>query len=119
MLLHLQEGPFLKSKGKAGCGTRIAVLTWRSLLIMSREWKYYWLRLILCMLLTLCVGTVFSGLGHSLSSVVVSFLNSCLIYYLGTIFMKYNICACCKYLQILMIALVEHLLVLGMLFLIV
>ncbi|XP_023916477.1 ABC transporter G family member 3 isoform X1 [Quercus suber] len=65
-----KEGPFLKSKGKAGSGTRIAVLTWRSLLIMSREWKYYWLRLILCMLLTLCVGTVFSGLGHSLSSVV-------------------------------------------------
>lgn len=64
-----KEGPTLKSKGKASCGTRIAVLTWRSLLIMSREWKYYWLRLILCMLLTLCVGTVFSGLKHSLSSV--------------------------------------------------
>lgn len=71
----LQEGPALKSKGKASCGTRIAVLTWRSLLIMSREWKYYWLRLILCMLLTLCVGTVFSGLGHSLSSVGVSSLK--------------------------------------------
>ncbi|KAK6234639.1 hypothetical protein SCA6_009976 [Theobroma cacao] len=64
------EGPLLKSKGKASDATRIAVLTWRSLLIMSREWKYYWLRLILYMLLTLCVGTVFSGLGHSLSSVV-------------------------------------------------
>lgn len=65
-----KEGPFLKSKGKASSATRVAVLTWRSLLIMSREWKYYWLRLILCMILTLCVGTVFSGLGHSLSSVV-------------------------------------------------
>ncbi|XP_057527048.1 ABC transporter G family member 3 [Amaranthus tricolor] len=64
-----KEGPFLKSKGKAGKATRIAVLTWRSLLIMSREWKYFWLRLILNMLLALCVGTVFSGLGHSLSSV--------------------------------------------------
>ncbi|KAF5447253.1 hypothetical protein F2P56_032821 [Juglans regia] len=72
MILRLteKEGPLLKSKGKASTATRIAVLTWRSLLIMSREWKYYWLRLILCMLLTLCVGTVFSGLGHSLSSVV-------------------------------------------------
>lgn len=39
---------------------------------MSREWKYYWLRLILYMLLAVCIGTVFSGLGHSLSSVVVS-----------------------------------------------
>ncbi|CAK9158529.1 unnamed protein product [Ilex paraguariensis] len=71
MILKLTEkgGPSLKSKGKASNATRIAVLTWRSLLIMSREWKYYWLRLILYMLLTLCVSTVFSGLGHSLSSV--------------------------------------------------
>uniref|UniRef100_A0A803M3G6 Uncharacterized protein n=1 Tax=Chenopodium quinoa TaxID=63459 RepID=A0A803M3G6_CHEQI len=65
-----KEGPLLKSKGRAGWATRIAVLTWRSLLIMSREWKYYWLRLVLYMLLALCIGTVFSGLGHSLSSVV-------------------------------------------------
>lgn len=72
MMLKLteKEGPFLKSKGKVGNATRIAVFTWRSLLIMSREWKYFWLRLVLYMLLTLCVGTVFSGLRHSLSSVV-------------------------------------------------
>nr|XP_043611040.1 ABC transporter G family member 3-like [Erigeron canadensis] len=71
MILRLteREGPSLKSKGKANSATRIAVLTWRSLLIMSREWKYYWLRLILCLLLSLCVGTAFTGLGHSLSSV--------------------------------------------------
>lgn len=73
--LFMQEGPLLKSKGKASSATRIAVLTWRSLLIMSREWKYYWLRLILSMFLTLCIGTVFSGLGHSLSSVGVSFAS--------------------------------------------
>lgn len=82
--LLLQEGPSLKSKGKAGSATRVAVLTWRSLLIMSREWKYYWLRLILYMLLALCIGTVFSGLGHSLSSVGVSFIyrkNSSLFKY--------------------------------------
>ncbi|KAI4322302.1 hypothetical protein L6164_022010 [Bauhinia variegata] len=72
MILRLteKEGPALKVKGKASNATRVAVLTWRSLLVMSREWKYYWLRLILFMFLTLCVGTVFSGLGHSLSSVV-------------------------------------------------
>ncbi|GJV58043.1 ABC transporter G family member 3, partial [Tanacetum coccineum] len=64
-----KEGPSLKSKGKASNATRIAVLTWRSLLIMSREWKYYWLRLILYLLLALCIGTLFSGLGHSLTSV--------------------------------------------------
>ncbi|XP_022948819.1 ABC transporter G family member 3-like [Cucurbita moschata] len=72
MILRLtdKEGSSLKSKGKASSLTRIAVLTWRSLLVMSREWKYYWLRLILYMLLAVCIGTVFSGLGHSLSSVV-------------------------------------------------
>ncbi|KAK2370880.1 ABC transporter G family member [Trifolium repens] len=71
MILKLteKEGPALKSKGKASNATRVAVLTWRSLLVVSREWKYYWLHLILYMLLTLCIGTVFSGLGHSLYSV--------------------------------------------------
>ncbi|XP_049410090.1 ABC transporter G family member 3 [Solanum stenotomum] len=65
-----KEGPSLKRKGMAGNATRVAVLTWRSLLIMSREWKYYWLRLILYVFLALCIGTVFSGLGHSLFSVM-------------------------------------------------
>ncbi|KAF5186442.1 Abc transporter g family member 3-like, partial [Thalictrum thalictroides] len=73
MMLRLTEkdGPLLKRKGKASTATRVAVLTWRSLLIMSREWRYFWLRLILFMVLSLCVGTIFSNLGHSLSSVVV------------------------------------------------
>ncbi|RAL37491.1 hypothetical protein DM860_000185 [Cuscuta australis] len=65
-----REGPLLKSKGRASLTTQIVVLTWRSVLIMSREWKYYWLRLILYILLALSIGTAFSGLGHSLSSVV-------------------------------------------------
>ncbi|KAL6516694.1 ATP-binding cassette sub- G member 3 [Orobanche gracilis] len=68
-IMALQEGPFLKSKGRASCFTKIAVLTWRSLLIMSREWKYYWLRLFLYMFVSLCIATLFYGLGHSLSSV--------------------------------------------------
>ncbi|KAI7736337.1 hypothetical protein M8C21_028110, partial [Ambrosia artemisiifolia] len=64
-----REGPSLKSKGKASSATRITALTWRSLVIMSREWNYYWFRLFLSMLLTLCIGTLFSGLSHSLTSV--------------------------------------------------
>lgn len=72
MILKLteREGPVIKNKGKASTATRVAVLTWRSLLIMSREWRYFWLRLILCMILAFCIGTIFSGLKHSLSSVV-------------------------------------------------
>ncbi|XP_020518123.1 ABC transporter G family member 3 isoform X2 [Amborella trichopoda] len=66
-----KEGPLLKSKGKASGITRVAVLTWRSLLVMSREWGYFWIRLLLCILLMLSVGTIFYNLGHSLSSVMV------------------------------------------------
>ncbi|KAL4191218.1 hypothetical protein AMTRI_Chr07g79560 [Amborella trichopoda] len=66
-----KEGPLLKSKGKASGITRVAVLTWRSLLVMSREWGYFWIRLLLCILLMLSVGTIFYNLGHSLSSVMI------------------------------------------------
>jgi hypothetical protein len=39
---------------------------------MSRDWKYFWSRLVLYMLLALSIGTMFIDIGHSLSSVVVS-----------------------------------------------
>ncbi|XP_031483320.1 ABC transporter G family member 3 [Nymphaea colorata] len=73
MILKLteKEGPPLKSNGQASSFTQIAVLTWRSLLVMSREWNYFWLRLLLCLLLMICIGTIFSRLGHSLSSISV------------------------------------------------
>ncbi|KAK8955637.1 ABC transporter G family member 3 [Platanthera guangdongensis] len=72
MILRLteKEGPHLKCKGRPSDLMRIAVLTWRSLLTMSRERKYFWIRLLLYMLLTLSIGTVFSSIGHSLSSVM-------------------------------------------------
>ncbi|KAJ6369171.1 hypothetical protein OIU78_001519 [Salix suchowensis] len=95
MILRLteREGPLLKSKGKAGNATRVAVLTWRSLLVMSREWKYYWLRLILYMLLTLCIGTVFSGLRHSLSSVVTR-VAAIFVFVSFTSLSKHSRCTC-------------------------
>uniref|UniRef100_A0A0A9H0N7 ABC-2 type transporter transmembrane domain-containing protein n=1 Tax=Arundo donax TaxID=35708 RepID=A0A0A9H0N7_ARUDO len=65
-----KEGPYIKSKGRAGDATRIVVLTWRSLLIMSRDWKYYWSRLVLYMFIALSIGTIFTDIGHSLSSVM-------------------------------------------------
>nr|CAD1843796.1 unnamed protein product [Ananas comosus var. bracteatus] len=66
-----KEGPRLKNRGRASAATRIAVLTWRSLLIMSREWRYFWIRLVLYVLLTVSIGTVFFNVGHSLLSVMV------------------------------------------------
>lgn len=68
----LQEGPCLKGKGRASDAARIVVLTWRSLLIMSRDWKYFWIRLVLYMLIAVSIGTIFTDIGHSLSSVMVS-----------------------------------------------
>jgi len=64
-----KEGQILKGRGSARALTRIAVLTWRSSLIMSRDFRYYWLRLMLYILLMICMGTVFANLGHSLYSV--------------------------------------------------
>ncbi|KAH7662861.1 P-loop containing nucleoside triphosphate hydrolase protein [Dioscorea alata] len=69
--LNEKEGPEIKSKGQASNTTRIAVLTWRSLVVMSRDWKYFWIRLFLSTLLALFIGTIFCNIGHSLSSVMV------------------------------------------------
>lgn len=66
-----KEGPCLKGKGRASDAARIVVLTWRSLLIMSRDWKYFWIRLVLYMLIAVSIGTIFTDIGHSLSSVMV------------------------------------------------
>ena len=74
VFLHvvMQEGSYLKSKGRASDAARVGILTWRSLLIMSRDLKYFWNRLLLYMLLALSIGTMFIDTGHSLSSVAVS-----------------------------------------------
>ncbi|EPS70307.1 hypothetical protein M569_04448, partial [Genlisea aurea] len=64
-----KEGPSLKNKRKANTLVKVCVLTWRSMLVMLREWQFYWLRLILSTFLSICIGTSFWDLGHSLSSV--------------------------------------------------
>ncbi|CAA6673376.1 unnamed protein product [Spirodela intermedia] len=63
--------PLIKSKGKVSSTTRVAVLTWRSLLILSREWRYFWLRIVLSLLLAVCVGTMFSTWAIPFSSIFV------------------------------------------------
>ncbi|KAG0453974.1 hypothetical protein HPP92_025278 [Vanilla planifolia] len=73
MILKLteKEGPHLKSKGRPSDVMRIVVLTWRSLLTISRELNHFWICLVLYVLLTLSIGTIFINIGHSLSSVMV------------------------------------------------
>lgn len=71
MLVKLTEkpGPMVKSNGHANACKRVLILTQRSFLNMSRDFGYFWLRLVLYMLLMICIGTIFSHLGHTLYSV--------------------------------------------------
>lgn len=71
MLVKLTEkpGPMVKSNGHANAFERVLILTRRSSLNMSRDFGYFWLRLVLYMLLMICIGTAFSHLGHTLYSV--------------------------------------------------
>ncbi|KAJ0970308.1 hypothetical protein J5N97_023185 [Dioscorea zingiberensis] len=66
-----QGGADIRSKGMVCDATRIAVLTWRSLVVRSRDWKYYWNRVFLHMILAFSIGTIFFNVGQSLSSVAV------------------------------------------------
>ncbi|CAM6034357.1 unnamed protein product [Sphagnum compactum] len=63
------EGPILESAGHAGLLMCMSVLTWRSCVSMGRNFGYYWLRLLLSTVLTLCIGTMFYNLGHSFNSI--------------------------------------------------
>jgi len=71
MLVKITEkpGPMVRSSGHANAYERVLILTWRSFLNMSRDFGYFWLRLVLYMLLMICIGTTFSHLGHTLYSV--------------------------------------------------
>ncbi|GLJ55915.1 hypothetical protein SUGI_1200450 [Cryptomeria japonica] len=71
MLVKLTEkaGPMIKSKGHANVFECILILTWRSCLNMARDFRYFWLRLMLYMLLMISMGTVFTNIGHTLFSV--------------------------------------------------
>lgn len=71
MLVKLTEkaGPIIKSKGHANCYEQTLILTLRSSLNMTRDFRYFWLRLMLYLLLMICMGTVFTNLDHSLYSV--------------------------------------------------
>ncbi|EFJ28261.1 ATP-binding cassette transporter [Selaginella moellendorffii] len=63
--LSEKEGPFLKSRGQASFTTRVAAVTYRSFLNMSRCFTYFWLRFLLYLPLSVCIATIFYGLGDS------------------------------------------------------
>jgi hypothetical protein len=48
------------------------ILTQRSFVNMSRDIGYYWLRLVVYIFLTLCIGTIYFKVGTSSTSIIVS-----------------------------------------------
>jgi hypothetical protein len=46
-------------------------LTKRSFINMSRDFGYYWLRLIIYIVVTLCIGTIYLNVGTRYSSILV------------------------------------------------
>ena len=51
-------------------------LTKRSFINMSRDFGYYWLRLIIYIVVTLCIGTIYLNVGTGYSSILVKFLST-------------------------------------------
>ena len=51
-------------------------LTKRSFINMSRDFGYYWLRLIIYIVVTLCIGTIYLNVGTGYSSILVKVLST-------------------------------------------
>ncbi|KAL5708089.1 ABC transporter G member 12 [Ranunculus cassubicifolius] len=65
-----EGGRFVKCKGsQASWWKQLYVLTKRSALNMSRDFGYYWSRIIVYILLSICVGTIFFKLGNGYDAI--------------------------------------------------
>ncbi|KAL3698084.1 hypothetical protein R1sor_012160 [Riccia sorocarpa] len=65
------KGTVLESAGSlAGFWMQAYTLTRRSFKNMSRDMGYYWLRLMIYIVLTLCIGTIFYDVGHTFTSIL-------------------------------------------------
>lgn len=71
-LLLLQKGTVLDSGGsQASFLMQAFTLTKRSFVNMSRDFGYYWLRLIIYIVVTICIGTIYFNVGTGYSSILV------------------------------------------------
>jgi hypothetical protein len=67
-----QKGTVLDSGGsQASFLMQAFTLTKRSFINMSRDFGYYWLRLIIYIVVTLCIGTIYLNVGTRYSSILV------------------------------------------------
>ena len=77
----LQKGTILDSGGsQASFLLQTYTLTKRSFINMSRDFGYYWLRLLIYILVTFCIGTIYWKVGTSYSAILV---NNILKSYIG------------------------------------
>ncbi|KAL3529931.1 hypothetical protein ACH5RR_009253 [Cinchona calisaya] len=67
-----QEGhEIVKARGsQAGWITQFSTLTRRSFINMSRDFGYYWLRIIVYIMVSICVGTVFYNVGTNHNAIL-------------------------------------------------
>jgi hypothetical protein len=68
----LQEGLSIERKegSQANWWKQLSTLTNRSFVNMSRDVGYYWLRIIIYIALSICVGTIFFDVGTSYTSIL-------------------------------------------------
>ncbi|KAL4186033.1 hypothetical protein AMTRI_Chr09g31760 [Amborella trichopoda] len=65
------KGTVLESGGSQASFLRqTAVLTKRSFVNMSRDFGYYWLRLVIYIVVTICIGTIYLNVGTSYTSIL-------------------------------------------------
>lgn len=70
-----QKGTILDSGGsQASVFKQTLTLTARSFVNMSRDFGYYWLRLVVYIVVTISIGTIYFNIGTSFSSILVMFL---------------------------------------------
>jgi hypothetical protein len=69
----LQKGTVLDAGGsQASFGMQAFTLTKRSFVNMSRDFGYYWLRLIIYIVVTVCIGSIYLNVGTKYSSILVT-----------------------------------------------
>lgn len=72
MLCVVQKGTVLDSGGsQASFIMQAYTLTKRSFVNMSRDFGYYWLRLVIYIVVTICIGTIYLNVGTGYTSILV------------------------------------------------
>lgn len=74
--MTLQKGTVLDSGGsQASFFMQAFQLTKRSFVNMSRDFGYYWLRLVIYIVVTICIGTIYLNVGTGYNSILVLLLD--------------------------------------------